>query len=222
MRPLISHLSDVPVIILGAGGHAKVVAEALIQSDQKILGFLTPDEEEGTPILGFNVLGGDHVLAKFPPDEVRLANGIGSLPRENLRGRLAVQMRDMGYGFAIIIHPSAIVARDVTLCDGAQIMAGAVIQPGTYIGRDSIINTGVLLDHDCYIDQNCHLAPGVVCSGGVRVGEGSHLGTGTSVIQKICIGRNSIIAAGSIIYKDIPSDVRFIQKCESEINIKGG
>ncbi len=214
--------SPKPVIVLGAGGHAKVVAEALIQSGHEILGFVTPDLEPGTVLFGHSVLGDDDVINEFSPDNVMLANGVGALPYQNLRWRLASKMRKQRYKFLTIIHPLAIIASDVVLNEGVQVMAGSVVQPGTQIGQDSIINTGVLLDHDCSIGRNCHLAPGVACSGGVHVGKDSHLGTGTIVIQNISIGENSIVAAGSVIYKNVLRDVVFMQTHQSKLEKNRG
>ena len=199
-----------PVIILGAGGHAKVIADALLQSGHKILGFVIPDKKQETSFYGFSVLSDDDIDT-FQPDSVVLANGIGALPYQGKRRALAARMRDQGYTFTTIIHPSAVVASDVELAEGVQVMAGSVIQSGTKIGIDSIINTGVLLDHDCKIAERCHLAPGVVCSGGVNIGEGTHVGTGVLVIQNISIGKNSVVAAGSVIYKNVLSNETFIQ-----------
>lgn len=199
------------VIILGAGGHAKVIAETLNQSGLKVLGIVAPDIEPGKIVFGSRVLGDDDLISTYSPDDVVLANGIGALPRHNLRWRLASTMRNKGYTFITIIHPSAVIAGDVDLSEGVHVMAGSVIQPGTRIGLDSIINTGVLIDHDCRVGKNCHLAPGVVFSGGVRVDDGTHIGTGSSVIQNIFIGKNSIVAAASAIYKDVPAGVTFMQ-----------
>ena len=200
-----------PIIIVGAGGHAKVVAEALSLAGRNILGFTTPDIDPGTEISGSSVLGDDSLIRKYSPGEVVLANGIGALPDQDLRWRLAEQLRKDGYEFTQVIHPSVVIAGDVKMAEGVQVMAGAVIQPGTQIGRDSIINTGVMLDHDCNISMNCHLAPGVVCSGGVHVDMGVHLGAGAIVIQNIAIGNFSVVAAGSVVYKDVPSNHKLVQ-----------
>ncbi len=200
-----------PVIVMGAGGHAKVVANALRLSGQEIVGFITPDLKQGSEFFGSSILGDDQVINSFLPDDVILANGIGAMPNQGARWRVAAQMRERGYSFATVIHPSAVIAPDVALAEGVQVMAGSIIQPGTWVGRDSIINTGVQLDHDCQVEKECHLAPGVVCSGGVHVDEGVHLGTGTVVIQNITIGANSVVAAGSVIYRDVSEDITFVQ-----------
>ena len=204
-------MSDKPVIIMGAGGHAKVVVDALQLYGREILGFVTPDMKIGTEFCGKKVLGNDEAINHYLPDEVELVNGVGSLPRKNLRWKLADKMRKQGYIFASIIHPDAVIASDIILDEGVQIMAGAVIQSGTKVGQDSIINTGALIDHDCEIADNCHLAPGVICSGGVKIGSNSHLGTGTIVTEFRSIGDNCTVAAGSVVFKDILDNAIFIQ-----------
>jgi sugar O-acyltransferase (sialic acid O-acetyltransferase NeuD family) len=197
---------------MGAGGHASVIADALKLSDREILGFVTPDLKLDTEFCGKTVLGDDLVISNYSPDDIELANGIGALPKKNLRWKLAAIMYKQGYSFTTVIHPNAVIASDVCLDDGVQVMAGAVIQSGTKIGRNTIINTGVLLDHDCSIGMNSHLATGVICSGGVMIGRNTHLGTGTMVIEYTSIGNDCIIAAGSTVYKNIINNIQLIQK----------
>jgi sugar O-acyltransferase (sialic acid O-acetyltransferase NeuD family) len=201
-----------PVIIVGSGGHAKVVFDALHLSGFKVLGFVTPDMDAGLDFCDKKILGADSVIRQYSQNEVNLANGIGSVPGENNRWNVANKMREWGYSFVTVIHPSAVVARDVILKEGVQLMAGVIIQSKTVIGRDSIINTGAVIDHDCKIEENCHLAPRTVCSGGVIMGKNVYFGTGSVAIERVSIGRNSLIAAGSVVYKNIPHNTRFIQK----------
>lgn len=196
-----------PVIILGAGGHAKVVAEMIRLLNLEILGFVTPDHVAGSVLNNSTVLGDDSIIFDYSVDDIDLVNGVGALPGQNLRWDITSEMREKGYHFITTIHPNAFVSTDVVLEEGVQVMAGAVIQSGTIIGRDSIINTGAIIDHDCIISANCHLAPGVICSGGVSVGANTHIGTGARTIQGINIGARSIIAAGSTIYKNVPADM---------------
>ena len=200
------------MILLGAGGHAKVVAEALIQSGKIILGLVAPDKKKGSKCFGLDVLGSDDELLSYSPREVVLANGIGALPGKVFRWKLAGQMREKGFQFTRVIHPSAIIADNVVIGEGVQIMAGVIIQTGASIGQGSIVNTGASIDHDCSIGQNCHLAPGVVLSGCVDIGSGTHVGTGSVIVQGISIGTDSIVAAGSVVYKNIVSNTTLIQK----------
>ena len=203
--------SKLPVIILGTGGHAKVVASVLTLSNYKILGLISPDSVKGSECFGIKVLGDDDALDFYSSKDIMLANGIGSLPGKNLRWKLAKKFRDKGYEFVNVIHPSAIIADGVQFGDGVQVMAGSIIQPGTSIGQDTIINTSSNIDHDCEISKNCHLSPSVTLSGGVKINNGTHLGTGTVVIQNIMIGSACIVAAGSVIYNDIADGVTLIQ-----------
>ena len=203
---------DLPVIICGTGGHARVLADSLIKSDTKILGFITTDQNQKDPIFGIEVLGDDSSLKNFSNEEIFLINGIGSIPGEDRRLRFANKMRNKGYSFASVVHISAIIGEGVNLEEGVQVMAGTVIQNNVSIGVDTIINTGALIDHDCKIGSGCHIAPGTVFSGGVIVKNGVHFGTGTKVIQNISIGKDSIIAAGSIIFRDVAAHEKIIQK----------
>ena len=99
-------------------------------------------------------------------------------------------------------------------------MAGAVIQAGTKIGKDSIINTGTLIDHDCKIYENCQISPGVVLSGGVIVEKNSYIGTGAKIIQYITLKEECVVAAGAIIYKDVSSKTIVRQKLNTVLEEK--
>ncbi len=191
-----------PIIILGGGGHAKVVIDTLLLQDRQILGYceLGPD---GKPVLEVARLGEEEVILRFAPEKVRLANGIGSPLRSAVYERFAAK----GYLFEQVIHPSAVVATDVHLDSGVQIMAKAVVQPGTCIGIDTIINTAASVDHDCVLGSHVHVGPGAVLCGHVRVGDGAQIGAAATIIQGKSIGAGSIVGAGALVLEDIPSKV---------------
>ena len=191
-------------LLIGAGGHAKVVAAALIQCNLKILGFVDPQFQAGdTWYADLVCLGDDDVITSFASSEVLLVNGVGSLPGQHARSGIYRKHRELGYRFRTVIHPSAGVAEDVQLGDGVQIMAGALVQSGTRIGDNTIINTGAIVDHDCQVDDNVHIATGAALSGGVRVGSGVHVGTGASVIQGVVIGQDAVIGAGAVVTRHV-------------------
>lgn len=193
-----------PVIILGAGGHAKVLIDALIKTSAVIAGIVDPAPAlVGAKILGVPVLGGDGVVNEFPPSEAKLVNGLGSIGLPVKRKQLFEKFKSICYSFRTVIHPSAIVALDVVFGEGTQVMAGVVIQPGSRIGLNCIINTRASLDHDCVIGDHVHISPGVTLSGGVTIGACSHIGTGATVIQGITIGSGCLVAAGAVVIKDI-------------------
>lgn len=194
-----------PVIILGVGGHAKVLIDALRLYSTTILGATDADPaKEGQTVLGVPVLGDDAELGKHATGAVLLVNGIGAVRVHPLRRQVFERYSGAGYQFANVVHPSAIVAQDVVLEEGAQVMAGVVIQPGSRIGRNAVINSGAVVDHDCTIESHVHVAPGATLSGNVRVGAGAHVGTGATVIQGISIGRDSLVAAGAVVNCDVP------------------
>jgi len=192
-----------PVILLGAGGHAKVLLETLQFEGRNVLGLVTPDLEKGSKHLGLDVLGDDDHLQQYEPAEIDLVNGIGSMSFQKLRWKVSNKVRSWGFRFSKVIHPSAVVSKDATLEEGVQIMAGCVIQPGCTIGKDTIINTGSTIDHDCVIGEKTHIAPGSTLSGGVRVGELVHIGTGSSIIQNVEVGEGVVVAAGTVLYQNV-------------------
>ena len=201
-----------PVIIVGAGGHAKVIIEALALSGFDIIGCLSLNDNLGTLCQGVRILGGDDILSSYKPSDIMLANGIGSLPNQSIRWDVAEKMRARGFKFMSVKHPSVIISKNVKLEEGVQIMAGSIIQSGVEIGQDSIINSGSILDHDCNIGSQCHISPGVTLCGGVQIDNRTHIGSGTVVIQNVVVGNDTVIAAGSVIYQNIPNNITFIQR----------
>lgn len=198
-------MTTLPVIVLGAGGHARVLAEALLRSGVRVAGCVAPDvPKQLPPALPF--LGDDGVVATFNPAKVMLVNGIGSVGRSDKRKAIFLRFRASGYCFATVVHPSAVLATDVHLAEGAQVMAGVVIQPGCRLDENVIINTGALLDHDCEIGAHTHLAPGAVLSGDVRIGAEVFVGTGARVIQGIAIGTGAVVGAGAVVVRDVADD----------------
>lgn len=196
-----------PVIVIGSGGHAKVLIEALLLNNVKVLGIADADlTQKGKSILGISVIGDDNAVFKHVPGEIQLVNGIGSVGLPIKRQRVFDKFKDKGFNFTSVIHPSAVIASDAEIYEGAQIMAGVVIQPGSRIGKDAIVNTKASIDHDCSIGDHVHISPGVTLSGGVTVGDIVHIGTGVTVIQGIKIGNNSLIGAGSVVINNVPDN----------------
>ncbi len=201
-----------PVIILGGGGHAKVLIEILINQKLKVLGIVDPNNAltehriYGIPIIGKD----DSFISTYSPQNIQLVNAIGSIYSTEKRKEVYQAYKEKGYSFATVVHHSAIISETAYLDEGVQIMAGAVIQAGTIIGKNSIINTHSSVDHDSRIGDHVHIAPGVTLSGGVKIGEGTHVGTGVTVIQNISIGKNCLIGAGALVITNIPDSSRAI------------
>ncbi|MBQ9480388.1 MAG: acetyltransferase [Selenomonadaceae bacterium] len=196
-------MTDKPIIMLGAGGHAKVLLDILIDAGANVLGILDRDPDVA-PIFDIPIIGTDDDISRYAPAEIDLINGLGSVGVVGVRFKIYQKFKALGYNFRRVTHPQAIISARSILGEGVQIMAGAVINAGTVVGANSIINTRASIDHDCRIDEHVHIAPGCVLSGGVSVGSRTHIGTGSAVIQGINIGRNVLIGAGSVVVNDIP------------------
>jgi len=200
-----------PVIVIGAGGHGRVVADALRSAGREVLGFTDADPtRHGARLDGLSVLGDDAVLSTFEPGKVTLANGVGSIGLPSQRRTVHAALTAMGWTFTTVIHPHAVISAYARLAEGVQAMAGVVVQSGAAIGAGAILNTGAVVDHDCVIGAHSHLAPGATLSGGVCLGEECHIGTGAVVIQGIRLGPRVTVGAGAVVVSDQPGDVTLI------------
>lgn len=193
-----------PIVIIGAGGHGAVVADAARASGHKVLGFVDADPTcHGSEVLGLPVLGGDEAVFDRSAADFRLVSGIGSTASTAQRQAIHERFVERGYGFATVVHPTASVADGVSLGDGTVVMAGAVVQPRCRIAENVIINTGAQVDHNGNIGAHCHIAPGAVLSGNVTVGDGAHVGSGAVIIQGVTIGATAVCAAGAVVIRNV-------------------
>jgi UDP-perosamine 4-acetyltransferase len=197
---------ELPVIVIGGGGHAKVLVSTLLLCRRSILGFVDLNPA-ALPLLGIRCLGADAAVLLHAPGDVRLVNGVGSAASTAKRQDVYDRFTREGYYFATVIHPSAVIASEVQIEDGAQIMAGVILQSGSSVGANAIVNTGAIIDHDCVVGAHAHIAPRAVLSGGVRVGSGAHIGTGACIIQRVSIGAASVVGAGAVVIKDVPPGI---------------
>jgi UDP-perosamine 4-acetyltransferase len=197
------------LIVLCAGGHARVVIEALLSRGIRPAAVTDSDAARvGRTVGGIPITGPDEDIFKMDANSVELANGLGnraSRADSGLAGRRALFERFAvaGYRFPVIAHASAVIASDASLGDGAQIMAGAVVQPAARIGRNVLINSRAVVEHDCRIGDHAHIAPGAVLCGGVSVGEGAHVGAGAVVLVGINVGAGAVVAAGAVVTRDV-------------------
>lgn len=194
-------MSDRPIIIVGAGGHGAVVADALRESGAFVLGFVdSAPELAGRDILGLPVLGDETALAGIERSSHILANGIGGAGRgPSIRRAVAERLGGLGWTFATVRHPGAIIAGSARLDAGSQALAAATIQPRAAIGEGVIVNTGAIVEHDCEIGAWSHVSVGAILCGGVRIGVGCHIGAGATVIQGVTLGESTLVGAGAAV-----------------------
>jgi sugar O-acyltransferase (sialic acid O-acetyltransferase NeuD family) len=194
------------IVLIGGGGHCKVVIETLRASNGlEIAGIVDAERPIGEKVEGVPVIGRDSDLPKIFRDGISAAFiAVGSVGDTKVRRKIAERLT--GFSFPTVIHPSAQIASSAKVASGTLVAAGAVIQAGSKIGEHAIINTGAIVDHDCSLGHFVHIAPGAVLSGGVTVGDDTHIGTGSRVIESRKIGRGCLIGAGSVVVDDIPDD----------------
>jgi sugar O-acyltransferase (sialic acid O-acetyltransferase NeuD family) len=195
------------LVIIGAGGHAKVAADIARLSGLLIEGFLddVAPGRKGEPFCGAAVLGGTEMLADL---KVRgVATAFVAVGDNVARLRLAGVVRERGLRMARLIHPAAIVAAGAVVGEGVLVAAGAVVNPDARVEACAIVNTSASVDHDCVIDEGAHVGPGVRLGGTARVGRGAWVGIGASVNDGVSIGAGSVIGAGAVVLRDVPAGV---------------
>jgi UDP-perosamine 4-acetyltransferase len=190
-----------PLLIIGAGGHAKVCIETLReQGDYDPIGCISP--QAGGHVLDLPILGGDEILPDLYADGVRdVFLAIGSNP---LRLKLAKQAADLGYATPSAVSRSAAISPSAKIGRGVLIMPNVIVNAEAQIMDFSIINSGAVVEHDCLIGPAAHIAPGSVLAGGVTVGARTMLGARTVVIPGIAISDDILVGAGSVVVRDLP------------------
>lgn len=190
------------MIIIGTGGHARVVAELAKILNHEIQGFLDLDYSgRSEEILGVPVLGGMDLLEAFP----KKVNFFVAVGENSSRKKTYNELIAREFNPVTLIHPTVILSEGAKIDKGVFIGAGAVINIDAEIGENSIVNTGVIIDHETTIGRDSHVAPGCRIAGRVKIGEGTFIGIGASLIDKIKIGDGVIVGAGTVIIEDVPS-----------------
>lgn len=197
------------IVILGAGGHARVVADCVDESKYEIVGFLDKDEEHiGESLDGIEIIGSD----KNPQFWLKrgitgCVNGIGHIGSFTVRNKVYKKFKEYGYHMVTAIHKKSIISKHAVIEEGVVIMPGAIVNTGAHIMENTIINSNAVIEHDVLVREGAHVAPGTTISGGVRIGKNVLVGTGSSIIQSMTIGDNTIIGAGTVVNKNIPEQV---------------
>lgn len=187
------------LIIIGASGHGKVVADIAALNGYDDIVFLD-DDKSIKQCAGYPVIGKS---AEAPVGDVFVAVG-----NAGARKRLMERYKDRNH--PILIHPKAVVAHGVEIGEGSAIMAGAIINPGAIVGRGVIVNTSSSIDHDCAIGDFVHVSVGAHLSGTVEVGKGTWIGAGATVSNNIKICGGCMIGAGAVVVRDIKESGTYV------------
>lgn len=192
-----------PIIVIGEGGHSKVVQDIIwVEGRYRIVAILDDKHEKihhrrgivhGPTSAAFNIFNGNQ--------DVKFIIAIGN---NRVRAKIAKQIEGNGGSFAAVVHPSAIISPSACIGEGTVVMPNCVINANTEIGRHVIINTGAIVEHDNYIGDYAHISPNATLTGNVTIGEGAHVGASATIIPGIKVGKWSTIGAGSTVIRDIP------------------
>ncbi len=187
------------LVLVGAGGHGKVVISTLRACGKKVIAIYDDDPATWkTALLGVPVTG---PIQRILKDGFR--SGVMGIGNNRIRRRLA---ETLSLQWRNVVHPHAWVAEDIFLGAGTVVFAGSIIQTGTVLGRHVIVNTGATVDHDCTVGDYAHIAPGVHLCGGVTLGEGAMLGVGSSVVPGIRIGPWATVGAGATVIRNVKAN----------------
>lgn len=193
------------MIVIGAGGHAKVVIEAIRAGGLGELRGLIDPAPVAQNVLGVPVLGGDEMLPVLKAQDISVA--VVALGNNAVRQRIGAKLRAMGFALPAIVHPTALISPSARLGEGVVVMARAVVGTETTVGDLAIINTSASIDHDNVIAAAAHVGPGCALAGNVTVGERTLVGVGSAVRPGVTIGDDVVVGAGSAVVSDVPARV---------------
>lgn len=191
------------VVIIGASGHAKVIADIIIKNGDRVVGFLDDNTALPETIIGYSYLDVISGWQKYMSD-CCFVMGIGN---NRIRRKIA---KSLDVEWYTAIHPSAQIAVDTHIGEGTVVMANAVINTSARIGRHCIINTGAVIEHDNRIADYVHVSPNAALCGTVSVGEMTHIGAGATVKNNTSICRDVVIGAGGVVVKDITESGTYV------------
>lgn len=192
------------VLIIGGGGHAHVVGDAILAAADagagcEVAGYLDDDPRKaGMELPGGRVLGAIRDRIRVSHDAVVVAIGDA-----DVREQVFLALREGGERFAIVRHPSSVIARGVEVGAGTMVMAGVVVNTGSRVGENVILNTSCSVDHHGEIGDHTHLGPGARLGGEVRIGASVLVGLGALVLPQREVGARSVVGAGSVVTRDV-------------------
>jgi UDP-N-acetylbacillosamine N-acetyltransferase len=191
------------VIVWGASGHAKVVADILRLAGHEIIGFLDDEQptRKGEVFCEAPIVGSSDALRDLQRQGI--THAIIGFGNNAARTRAAKICRERGFSLVQAIHPTAVIARDAEIGSGTVIAAGAVINPAARIGDNVIVNTHATIEHDCIVEEGAHIGPGANLGGAVYLETCAWIGIGASISDHCRIGKNSIVGSGAVVLDNV-------------------
>ena len=187
------------LIIIGASGHGKVIADIAVKNNYDHIFFLD-DNEEIIECAGFPVIGRTNEASDIDGDK------IVAIGNAEIRKRIQEKLENL----VTLIHPTAVISRRVEIGEGTVVMAGAVVTSDGVIGKGCIINTGASVDHDCKIGDYSHVSVGAHVAGTVEIGNKTWIGAGATVINDISICSDCIGGAGAVVVENLDKQGTYV------------
>lgn len=215
------------LLVVGGGGHGKVVADVARACGWEVVGFADADPAKA----GRVVEPGGAAVVATQDELLRAATSGGPLPAGaaavalavgNNRERLRLAELLAGVPLPPLVHPSAVVSPSVRVGRGTVVFAAAVVNAGARLGDAAVVNTAVVVEHDCDVAEGAHLSPGAVLAGGVRVGRRAWVGANATVIQGIALGADVTVGAGAVVLRDVPDGTTVVGVPARAIRRAGG
>lgn len=200
------------IILLGAGGHAKSVADTIeMQKEYKIEGFISPDEPGKTVYNSYQVIGNDKDLQKIYESGVKYAFvTIGFMGNSVIREQLYKKLKQTGFVIPKIIDNTAVLAQEAEVGEGTYVGKNVVINSDACIGKMCIINTSAVVEHETVVEDFSHISVGTVLCGQTHIGKSTLVGANSVVIENRTVGDRCIIGAGSVIINNIPDNSKVV------------
>ncbi len=193
------------VLVFGAGGHGRVVAEVVQACGHEVEGFVDDGVNIGTKVLGLPVLGGAAWLAQQPARV--LALGLGD---NKTRARVARMLLENGHALPSFVHPSCVVSPSASLGAAVVAMPRVVVNAEAHIGDGAILNTGCIVEHECVVGAFAHLSPACALGGRARVGERTHVGIGATLLHLARVGADSVVGGGAVVLNEVGDGVTVV------------
>jgi len=193
------------IVIFGAGGHAKVVIDAIEMAGRHEVAFLADADNSlvGTRLKGYLVCSEQEAFAAA---KTGLLVAFVAIGHNETRKRIAHRAQECGFILATIIHPATVVSPGAVLGSGTLVMPGSVVNADAVVGANVIINSGAIIEHDCRIGDNTHIAPRATLCGGVEIGDDTLIGAGAVILSGLKVGARATVAAGAVVLSDVPDD----------------
>jgi sugar O-acyltransferase (sialic acid O-acetyltransferase NeuD family) len=188
------------IVVYGAGGHGKVVADAAVCAGLEVLGFLDDRRAVGEELAFGRVLGGSGWWRDYP--DVHVVLGVGD---NSARRRLGAELARDGRQPCAVVHPSAVISVSASLGPGVVVLALAVINAGARIEEGAIINSAAVVEHDVSVGAYAHVSPHATLAGAASLGELSQLGAAACVLPGVVVGPRCLVGAGAVVTREVPA-----------------